>query len=71
MWINGEYVGHRPYLEAYTRPCAMELDVTKALRPGQTNVIALRVSTGLALAQAADGLLSRVFLYAPKAGVSP
>jgi hypothetical protein len=70
-WVNGEYVGHRPYLEAYTRPCAMELDVTKALRPGQTNVIALRVSTGLAAAEAADGLLSRAFLYAPKGPLSP
>jgi hypothetical protein len=65
-WVNGHYVGHRPYLEAYIRPSPLEFDVTEALRPGQVNQITLRVSTGLAPAQAASGLLSRLFLYAPK-----
>lgn len=65
-WVNGEYVGHRPYMEAYIRPAQMELDVTKALRPGTVNVIALRVSTGLNLAQAAGGITSRLFLYTPQ-----
>ena len=65
-WINGRYVGHRPYQEAYTRPAAMEIDVTDAIRPGQPNVIALRVDTSLAAAQAAEGLQSRLYLYAPK-----
>ncbi len=65
-WVNGEYVGHRGYLEAYTRPLQMELDVTRALRPGQQNVIAVRVNTGLSEAQVSAGLLSRGFLYAPR-----
>ena len=65
-WVNGQYVGHRPYLEAYIRPAQMEVDVTDALRPGETNVIAIRVSTSLSPAQAAEGLQGRVFLYAPK-----
>ncbi len=65
-WVNGQYVGHRPYQESYIRPAHMEVDVTDAIRPGQTNVIAIRVSTNMAPAQAAEGLLSRVVLYAPK-----
>lgn len=65
-WVNGQYAGHRPYQEAYVRPAEMELDVTPFLRPGQANVIALRVDTSLSPAQAAEGLQSRVFLYSPK-----
>ncbi len=64
-WVNGQYVGHRPYLEAYIRPAQMEAEVTEALRPG-ANTIVLRVSTSLAPAQAADGLVGRGILYAPR-----
>ncbi len=66
-WVNGQYVGHRPYQEGYVRPSPMEFDVTTMIRPGATNVITVRVSTSLAAAQAASGILSRMFLYAPKA----
>jgi hypothetical protein len=45
----------------------MELDVTNALRPGP-NAIAIRVSTSLAAAQAADGMMGRAFLYSPRPG---
>jgi hypothetical protein len=65
-WVNGCYVGHRPYMEAYIRPNPLEFDVTDAIRPGETNQVTIRVSTSLAPAQAASGLLSRLFLYAPK-----
>ncbi|MBI2200412.1 MAG: hypothetical protein HYU43_00535, partial [Armatimonadetes bacterium] len=65
-WVNGEYVGHRPYQEAYIRPLQMEFDVTQAIRPGAANQVTIRVSTSLMEAQASDGLFSRVFLYAPK-----
>jgi hypothetical protein len=65
-WVNGQFVGHRPYLEAYTRPCQMEVDVTSALKPGTENLIAIRVNTSLAPAQAASGILSRLFLYTQK-----
>src|SRR5258708_2047522 len=64
-WVNGQFAGHRPYREAYIRPCQMELDVTDALKPGVENTIAIRVSTSQAPAQAASGILSRLFLYAP------
>ncbi|MBC8869133.1 MAG: DUF4838 domain-containing protein [Planctomycetes bacterium] len=63
-WVNGTYAGHRPYQEAYVRPAQMELDVTPLVRPGQANVIAIRVDTSLSAAQAAEGIQSRVFLYA-------
>ena len=65
-WVNGKYVGHREYREAYIRPAEMELDVTAAVAAGKTNVIAIRVGTGLNAAQAANGLMSRLFMYAPK-----
>jgi hypothetical protein len=71
LWVNGRYIGHRPYREAYERPAEMDCDVTAAIKPGQRNVIAMRVSTGLARAQAAEGLCSRLFLYSPKAAGSP
>jgi len=67
-WVNGTYAGHRPYQEAYIRPAEMELDITPLVRPGQTNVIAIRVDTSLSPAQAAEGIQSRVFLYTPKIG---
>lgn len=66
-WVNGQYVGHRPYREAYERPNEMDLDVTDALKPSQTNVITLRVSTSLNRSAQASGLLSRLFLYSPHA----
>jgi len=65
-WVNGQYVGHQPYREAYIRPAAMELDVTGAIRPGTGNVVTIRVDTSLAPAQAAEGLQSRAFLYSPR-----
>ena len=65
-WVNGEFVGHRPYQEAYIRPAQMECDVTDAIKPGAVNTIAFRVNTGLCESEAAEGLYSRAFLYAPK-----
>jgi hypothetical protein len=66
-WVNGEFVGHRPYHEAYERPIDIDFDVTAALRPGQRNTVVLRVHTGMNGAQAAAGMTSRAFLYAPQA----
>ena len=65
LWVNGQYIGHRPYREAYERPSEMEFDVTNAIKPGQRNVIAIRVGTGLSRTQAAGGLVARIFLYSP------
>jgi hypothetical protein len=66
VWVNGQYVGHRPYVESYTRPAPLEFDVTAALKPGERNTVAVRVSTSLSMSQAAEGFQGRAFLYAPK-----
>ena len=68
VWMNGRYIGHRPYTEAYIRPAPLELDVTDAVKPGEHNVIAVRVGTGMNLTQAPDGFQGRLFLYSPKPG---
>lgn len=65
-WVNGNYAGHRPYQEAYIRPAEMELDVSPYIRPGQSNVIAIRVDTSLSAAQAAEGMQARALLYTPQ-----
>jgi len=64
-WVNGKYIGHRPYRDSYERPNQMELNVTDALKPGQTNVISIRVSTSLNRTAVAGGLTGRLFLYSP------
>jgi hypothetical protein len=66
VWVNGQYVGHRPYKEAYERPNELQLDVSKAIKPGKANLITIRVNTGMARAQASGGLGARVLLYSPK-----
>jgi hypothetical protein len=63
LWVNGKYVGRRPYMEAYIRPAQLELDVTNVLRLGETNQVTLRVNTSLNPAQAASGLMSVLFLH--------
>jgi hypothetical protein len=65
LWVNGQYIGRRPYVESYTRPIEVDMDVSSAIKPGR-NVIVLRVQTGLNAASAAAGILSRLFLYSPK-----
>jgi len=66
VWVNGKLVGHRPYRDAYERPNEINMDVTDAIIPGKTNLIAVRVHTGFNAAQQSAGLTSRLFLYSPK-----
>ena len=66
VWVNGKLMGHRPYIEAYIRPNAIDMDVTEALIPGKTNSIVVRLHTDYQPAQMAAGLVSRLFLYSPK-----
>lgn len=66
VWVNGRYVGHRPYREAYERPNELLLDVTAAIRPGDANEIVIRVDTSLNAAAAGGGLRSRLVLFSPK-----
>lgn len=67
VWVNGQFVGHRPFRESYERPNQFDMEVTKALQPGQRNTVAIRVHTGLNAAAMADGMVSRAFLYVPQA----
>jgi len=71
VWVNGQYIGHRKYLDAYWRPAPLHFDVTDSIRPGTRNIVAVRVSTGMNRTQAPDGFQGRLFLYAPIAKVVP
>jgi beta-galactosidase/beta-glucuronidase len=66
VWVNGKFVGHRGYRDAYERPNPIDMDVTQALAPGKRNRVAIRVHTSFSASQQAAGLTSRAFLYAPK-----
>jgi len=66
VWVNGKFVGHRPYIDAYIRPCAIDMDVSDALIPGRKNSVVVRLHTNYQPAQMAAGLVSRLFLYSPK-----
>ncbi len=66
VWVNGQFVGHRPYHEAYERPNPLDMEVTQALKPGQKNSVAIRVHTSMNASAMADGMVSRAFLYAPE-----
>ncbi len=64
VWVNGRYIGHRPH-QLWWRGAAahrIDLDITDAVRPGQRNMIAIRV---LKDADAGGGIYERGFLYAP------
>jgi len=64
-WVNGEFVGHREYYEAYYRPMPLEHDVTASLRPRETNLVVVRIHTGTNPHWVPEGILGRVFFYAP------
>jgi len=66
VWVNGKFVGHRPYIDAYVRPNPLDIDVTDAIKPGEENAIVLRVHTSLNPAQTGAAMTSRLFLYSPK-----
>jgi hypothetical protein len=66
VWVNGKFIGHREYHEAYERPNPIDMEVTNALETGKKNSVVIRVQTGLNPAAMAGGMVSRLFLYAPK-----
>lgn len=68
VWVNGKFIGHRPYHESYERPNTFDMEVTEALKPGQKNSVAIRVHTSMNAAAMADGMVSRAFLYSPTPG---
>lgn len=66
VWVNGRYAGHRPYRMVWFRPHELELEVSKLLRPGARNRIAIRVLANIDV-WGASGIYERPFLYAKKA----
>jgi hypothetical protein len=68
LWVNGEYVGRRLYQDPYIRPATLDLEISKAVKPGAKNLIVVRVSTGANRTQAPEGFLGRAFLYSPHEG---
>jgi beta-galactosidase/beta-glucuronidase len=66
VWVNGKFIGHREYHEAYERPNPIDMDVTAALKPGEKNSVVVRVHTSLNASAQAGGLTSRLFFYAPR-----
>lgn len=63
VWVNGRYAGHRRYIMAWSRPQALELEVTPLLVPGQKNRITVRVLCNFEV-WGANGIYERMFLYA-------
>jgi len=61
VWVNGEFVGHKSHVIWWMGQSDFELDVTKAIRPGQKNTIAIRVWNDAEI----GGLLNRAFLWSP------
>ena len=65
VWVNGQYAGENKYMQPWFRPQELEMDISKGIKPGQKNVIALRVvcnddNSG------ANGIYERMFIYAKK-----
>jgi hypothetical protein len=64
IWVNGKFIGHRPYQDAYYRPTPIDMDITSGIRKG-ANQITVRLHTHHRPAQMAGGLVSRLFIYSP------
>jgi hypothetical protein len=63
VWVNGDYVGRRPYMSAWSRPQVLDMDVSPFLKPGEVNQITLRVKCDQDTF-GATGIYERMFLYA-------
>lgn len=64
VWVNGEHVGNS-HSSAF-RP--FEFDVSEAVRPGQKNRVAVRVSSVRVREIGAGGLIGPAFFYVPADG---
>lgn len=63
VWINGQYVGHRPWARWWSHSAhPAEFAVRRLLRPGQRNTLAIRVLND---PDEVGGLYRRGFFYAP------
>ena len=62
VWVNGQYAGHRGYMEPCDQPAVLDLDVTPFIKAGQSNTVAVRVGTSTNRTQEAEGFQGRTFL---------
>ena len=65
VWVNGGYAGHRPHKLWWSSPHEFEKDVSALIKPGETNLITIRVYNNGDV----GGMYRRGFLYAPVEGV--
>jgi len=61
VWVNGEYAGHKPYAMWWMGNHDFDLDVTKLVRPGERNTVAIRVWNKAEI----GGLYRRGFFWSP------
>ena len=63
VWVNGQFIGRRPYTVPWNRPQPVEMDLTPAIRFGRRNQITFRVLANYDVF-GANGIYERPFLYA-------
>lgn len=61
VWVNGNYAGHRPHRLWWSGDRSLDLDISAQVRPGQENLIAIRVHNDTDI----GGIYRRGFLYSP------
>ena len=62
VWVNGHYAGHRAHTMPWSRPHAIDLEITSLIRPGQRNQITFRVLNNIDVF-GASGIYERMFIY--------
>lgn len=62
VWINGQYAGHKNHAIWWMGGHDFDLDVTSLARPGEKNVVAIRIWNNAEL----GGLYRRGFFWSPK-----
>jgi len=62
VWVNGRYIGHKPYKLPWFRPSDFDMDITDAVKLGKQNQITIRVLCN-AEAFGANGIYERMFIY--------
>jgi hypothetical protein len=62
LWVNDRYAGHRDYMMPWFRPQPAEFEITRLLKPGTRNRLALRVLCNFDT-WGANGIYERMFLY--------
>ena len=65
VWVNGECAGHKPHKIWWMGSHDLDVDVTKLVRPGKRNTIAIRVLN----TSEPGGLYRRGFFWSPKENI--